>query len=69
MSNDSEKDGILRQLDQINAQILQVQPAAETGCCTLRTRGWSEQKSGVTKEACDKMASPGITAEWKAGTC
>lgn len=44
-------------------------PNEETGCCTISSKGWSEQKSGVTKAACDRQKGPGVKVTWKKGDC
>ncbi len=44
-------------------------PNEETGCCTISSGGWSEQKSGITKAACDRQKGPGVKVTWKEGSC
>lgn len=44
-------------------------PNEATGCCTISAGGWSEQKSGITKAACDKQKGPGVKVTWKEGSC
>ncbi|WP_073059218.1 hypothetical protein [Fodinibius roseus] len=44
-------------------------PNETTGCCTISAGGWSEQKPGITKAACDKQKGPGVTVTWKEGAC
>ena len=44
-------------------------PNEETGCCTISTKGWSEQKHHITKAACDKQKGTGVTVDWHKGDC
>lgn len=67
--SEQEKADIGRQLAEDTAADLKVHPQEDLGCCTVRTKGWSEQYPNITKAACDKKASPGITASWEKGSC
>jgi hypothetical protein len=44
-------------------------PNAALGCCTISTRGSSEQKKDITKEACYKQKADGFKVTWKEGSC
>lgn len=68
MSEPTEEE-VGQQLASETAKELENNPSAETGCCTVRTKGWSKQYSGVTKETCNGKAGPGFTVSWKKGDC
>ncbi len=68
MSEDSPQE-VGQQLANETAKDLENTPSAETGCCTVTTKGWSESYSGITKEACSRKGGPGFKTSWKKGDC
>ncbi len=46
---------------------LTTNPEADTGKCVISAGGYSECKNGVTKTACNKQKSPGVTVKWYKG--
>lgn len=59
----------LTQAEQDSRKALASEPKAATGCCTISSAGWSERKPDITKEACAKQESPGVTVSWVEGAC
>jgi len=69
MSQDEKLTNALLQAEKDSILEIESSPNSATGCCTISARGWSEQKSGITKEACNKQKGPGVTVSWKEGSC
>jgi len=69
MTEENAKALVGQDLIEATRSELAVNPQAETGCCTVTTKGWSENYPDITKEACNKKAAPGFTTTWKKGDC
>ncbi|MFK7732933.1 MAG: hypothetical protein AB8B48_15030 [Pseudomonadales bacterium] len=68
MSEESQEE-VGQQLASETAEELENNPSADTGCCTVRTKGWSQQYSGITEAACSRKGGPGFTTSWSKGDC
>jgi len=69
MSNDKQLSDALLQAEADTQSELNNAPAATLGCCTITTRGSSEQKKNITEDACYKQKADGFKVTWKKGSC
>jgi len=69
MSNSNQLKEALFQAERDTQKEIENTPNEATGCCTISSGGYSEQKSGITKASCDKQKAPGYTVTWKKGSC
>lgn len=69
MSDEKKVAKALLQAEKESKKEIENSPTEATGCCTISAGGWSEQKPGITKAACDKQKGPGVKVTWKEGDC
>jgi hypothetical protein len=70
MSDKQLVSAALLQAETDSKKELEHSPQAETGSCTVSTKGWSQCSSGVTESACNSQKADGFTVNWvKNGSC